>query len=119
MLLKLENPKLFSEVISIISELVLEVRIKVGKEGMSIVAIDPANVAMTSFKLPASAFSEIEVEKEEVLGVGLDSLKAVLRRCSSKSVLIMKKEETTLKIEIIDKIKREFNLSLIEIEERC
>ena len=36
MLLKLDHPKLFSDVISIISELVLEVRLRVNKEGMSI-----------------------------------------------------------------------------------
>ena len=58
MLLKLEHPKLFSEIISIISDMVLEVRLKVNKEGMSILAIDPANVAMISFKLPASALCQ-------------------------------------------------------------
>ena len=116
MLLKLDHPKLFSEIIGIISELVLEVRINVSKEGVSILAIDPANVAMVFFKLPNTAFAEFEVEKDEILGVSLDSLKAVLRRCSVKSVLIMKTEENTLKLEILDKIKREFNLALIEVE---
>lgn len=117
MLLKLDNPKLFSEIIGIISDLVLEVRIKVNKEGVSILAVDPANVAMISFKLPNAAFSEFEVENDEVLGVSLESLKAVLRRCSAHGVLVMKREENTLKIEIQDKIKREFNLALIEIED--
>ncbi len=116
MLLKLEHPKLFSDVIGIISELVLEVRIKVDREGMSIVAVDPANVAMISFKLPSSAFSEFEVEGNEVLGVSLESLKAVLRRCGAGSVLIITKEENSLKLEIIDRIKREFNLSLIDVD---
>lgn len=117
MLLKLDNPKLFSEIIGIISDLVLEVRIKVNKEGVSILAIDPANVAMISFKIPNAAFQEFEVENDEVLGVSLESLKAVLRRCSAHGMLVMKREENTLKIEIQDKIKREFNLALIEIED--
>jgi len=116
MLLKLDHPKFFSEVISIISELVLEVRLKINKEGMSILATDPANVAMVSFKLPSSAFSELEVEKEEVLGISLDSLKAVLRRIKAGSVLTITKQENELKLVINDKIKREFNLALIEIE---
>jgi len=115
MLLKLDEPKLLSDIISIISDLVLEVKIKVNKQGMSIVAIDPANVALVSFKLPSEAFSQIEVE-EEILGVSLDSLKSVLRRCSPGSSLILQTEENTLKIQIHDKIKREFQLSLIEIE---
>jgi proliferating cell nuclear antigen len=116
MLLRLDNPKIFSEVIGIISELVLEVRIKVNKDGMSIIAIDPANVAMVIFKLPANAFSELNAENEEVLGVSLESLKSVLRRIHSGSVLVISNEENELKIEIKDKIKREFNLALIDIE---
>ena len=116
MLLKLENPKMFAEIVSIISDMVLEVRMKVSKGGMSIIAIDPANVAMISFKLPASAFSELNIENEEVLGVSLDSLKAVLRRIKSGSVLTIERQENELKLVINDKIKREFNLALIEIE---
>ncbi len=116
MLLKLEHPKLFSEIIGIISELVLEVRLKVSKEGLSIIAIDPANVAMVSFKLPNTAFSEMEVDNKEVLGINLESLKAVLRRVKVGSVLIITREENELKLLIKDKITREFNLALIDVE---
>jgi proliferating cell nuclear antigen len=116
MKLKLDNPKIFSEVISIISELVLEVKMKVSSEGLRIVAIDPANVAMVSFQMPAEVFAELEVEKEEVLGVSLESLKAVLRRCSPRSILLMRTNESQITLEIIDKVKREFNLALIEVE---
>jgi proliferating cell nuclear antigen len=116
MLLKLDHPKLFSEIIGVISDFILEVKIKVTKEGMSIIAIDPANVAMILFKLPASAFAELEVENEEILGVSLDSLKAVLRRVKSGSVLVISKQENELRLQIQDKVKREFNLALIEIE---
>ena len=116
MLLKLDNPKILSEIVNIISELVLEVRLKVNQEGLKIIAIDPANVAMILFKLPNTAFSQIEVEKEEVLGVSLDSLKAVLRRVKSGSILTITRQENELKLQIQDKIKREFNVALIEIE---
>jgi proliferating cell nuclear antigen len=116
MLLKVDHPKLFAEIISIISELVLEVRMKVNKDGLSILAIDPANVAMISFNLPSATFSEIKVENEEVLGVSLESLKAVLRRIKSGSVLIITKEENELKLQIKDKVSREFKLALIDVE---
>jgi proliferating cell nuclear antigen len=116
MKLKLDHPKLFSEIISIISELVLEVRLRVNKEGVSILAIDPANVAMVLFKLPPNAFSEYEVDSEEVLGVSLENLKAVLRRIKPGSVLVITREENELKLLIKDKITKEFNLALIEVE---
>lgn len=116
MLLKLDHPKLFSEIISIISELVLEVRLKVSKEGITLTAIDPANVAMISFKLPNTAFSELEVEGKEVLGVNLENLKAVLRRIHTGSVLVMMRQENELKLQIKDKVTREFSLALIDVE---
>jgi len=117
MLAKLDNPKIFSDIVGIISELVAEVKIRVNKEGMSIVAIDPANVAMVLFNLPATSFSQLEVE-DESLGVNLESLKAVLRRASFSSALIMKTEENTLKLEIIDRVKREFSLTLIDLDKK-
>ncbi len=116
MLLKLDSPKIFSDIITIISELVTEVRIKVNVEGLSIIAIDPANVALVSFKLPSSSFSSFEVG-EEILGISLDSLKSVLRRCSAGSSLILQTEDNLLKIEIHDKIKRVFKLALINIDQ--
>ena len=58
--LKLENPRIFSDIITIISELVTEVIIKVNKEGIYLTAIDPANVAMVYFKIPSSLFAEFQ-----------------------------------------------------------
>lgn len=115
MLVKLENPVMLAKVVDIISELVTEVRVKVNEFGMSIVAMDPANVAMVGFKLPKSGFSQFE-SGDEVLGVNLDNLKSVLRRCGAGSSLIMEKKENLLEITIQDRIKRNFVLSLIDIE---
>jgi len=116
MRLKMENPKLFSDIVGIISELVIEVRLKVNKEGMSLTAIDPANVAMVYFKIPTDLFSEFLVDKEEILGINLESLKAVLRRCGPGSSLTLEKFENTLKLGIQDRIRRDFTLALMEIE---
>ncbi|MAG07330.1 proliferating cell nuclear antigen (pcna) [Candidatus Pacearchaeota archaeon] len=112
---KLENPKFFSDVIAIISDLVSEVKLKFDDEGLSIIAVDPANVSLVSFKLPKSAFAEYTAGNE-MLGVNLDNLKAILRRAKASSSLTMVSEESFLKIEIIDRIKRNFSLALIEIE---
>jgi proliferating cell nuclear antigen len=116
MQLKLEDPRIFSNLIGIISELVTEVKIKVNKEGMSLTALDPANVAMCYFSIPSNLFAEFEVEKEVVLGVNLENLKAILRRCKLGSSLSMEKEDNLLSISINDKIKRDFKLALIDVE---
>ena len=115
MLVKLENPLLLSRVIEIISELVVEVRIKVDHAGLNITAMDPANVSMVRFVLPKGSFSSFETGPE-VLGVNLDSLKRILKRCSSGSSLTLERKENLLEIQIQDKIKRNFSLALIDIE---
>ncbi len=115
MLVKLENPLLLSRVVEIISELVTEVRIKIDDSGLGITAMDPANVSMVRFMLPKASFSRFE-SGPEVLGVNLDSLKRILKRCGSGSSLIFEKQENLLNIQIQDKIKRNFNLALIDIE---
>lgn len=116
MLLKLENPKLFSDIITIIAELVTEVKLKINKESMSLTAVDPANVAMTYFSLPADLFTQFQVDKDEVLGINLENLKAVLRRCKLGSSLIIQREENRLKLSIQDRIRRDFELALLDIE---
>ncbi len=115
MLIKLENPALLSKVIELLSELVMDVKIKINESGLSIIAIDPANVAMVSFQLPKNVFSQFETG-EEVLGVNLENLKQILRRCGSGSFLILEKKENLLQIQIQDRIRRNFTLNLIEIE---
>ncbi|OGJ13120.1 proliferating cell nuclear antigen (pcna) [Candidatus Pacearchaeota archaeon RBG_19FT_COMBO_34_9] len=115
MLVKLEDPSLFSKAIEVLSELVTEARIKVNEFGMSIAAIDPANVAMVMLKIPKSAFSQFEAENE-ILGINLDSLKRILRRCGSRTPLILERKENFLNIQIMDRIKRNFSLNLIEVE---
>lgn len=115
MLIKLENPGPLSKAIDLISELVTEVRIKVNNSGLSITAMDPANVAMVNFVLPKSSFSAFEAD-EETLGINLDSLKRILKRCGSTSTLLLEKKESLLNLEIQDRIKRNFKLSLIEID---
>ncbi len=115
MLLRLGDPKAFSDAISIMSELVNEVRIKVGKSGMSAVAVDPANVALVSLKLPHTAFTQFESEEDE-LCVNLDDLKQILKRAQSGSTVTLEKQENKLKISMQGTIKRNFTLSLINIE---
>jgi len=115
MLVELKNPLLLTKAVEIISDLVTEVRIKVNEFGMSITAMDPANVAMVGFKLPKSSFSKFELDSE-VLGVNLDDFKRILKRCGATGALILEKKENLLEIRIEDRIKRKFTLNLIEIE---
>jgi len=111
----MDRPKLLSDAIGIVSEVVSEVRIKLLSDGMSIVAVDPANVALVIFKLPRESFSEYECGNE-VWGVNLDDLKRILKRAGTTASVIFEQEDNKLKISIFDKVKRIFTLALINVE---
>jgi len=113
MRIKLENSSSLSKAIDLISELVTEVKIHLNEYGLNITAIDPANVAMVGLRIPKKAFSEFDSGSES-LGVNLDSLKRILRRSSGP--LVLERRENLLYIQMEDRIKRNFILSLIEIE---
>ncbi len=113
MKVKLENSAILSKAVELISELVTEVKIKIDDFGLSITAIDPANVAMVSFKIPKSAFSHFEVGRE-ILGINLDSFKKILKR--SSGAVILEKKENLLEIQMQNGISRNFTLCLLEIE---
>jgi len=115
MLIEMQNPLLLARAVEIISEIVNEVRIKVNEVGLSITAMDPANVSMVGFKLPKSSFTRFETGAE-TLGISLDNLKQVLKRCGSGSSLIIEKKDNFLEMQIRDRIKRNFMISLIDIE---
>jgi len=114
MILRLDDPKLMSDAIGVVSEIVSEVRIKLLEDGMSIIAVDPANVALVIFKLPRTSFAEYEVGSDS-WGVNLDDLKKILKRAGAAASITFEEVEGKLKITIFDKIKRTFSLSLIEV----
>ncbi|MBN2454226.1 proliferating cell nuclear antigen (pcna) [Candidatus Woesearchaeota archaeon] len=118
MKLTLEEPKYLKESISIISDLVNETRIKVVKEGLELVAMDPANVAMVVFKLLSSSFKEYKVEKESEIAINLNNFKQILRRANQTDVLTLELEENKLKVQMKSASTRTFSLPIIDIEER-
>lgn len=115
MLLKLDQPQALADTIGIIAEFVNDAKIKVNDKGLSIIALDPANVALVFLRIPKQAFSTFE-SQEEVLGVSLQHFKMILRRCKPGSSLVLEKEDNLLKVHIQDKIKRSFTLALIDLD---
>lgn len=113
-MLKLSEPKLLSDAIDIISNIVVEVRLKLLEDGLSVVAVDPANVALVIFRLPKESFTQYECGGE-IWGVNLGDLKRILKRASGAASVSLEEVEGKLKITIYDRIRRNFSLSLIEV----
>jgi len=114
MVLKLDDPRLLGDAVDIISNVVVEVRIKLLEDGLSVVAVDPANVALVIFRLPKESFAQYDAS-DEVWGVSLGDLKKILKRASGSASVTLEEVEGKLRITIFDKVKRVFSLALIEV----
>src|SRR3989344_1271170 len=97
MRLSLSNPKLLSDSVAVISELVSDIKFKLDGDKLELIAMDPANVAM--------------------IALNLDSLKQILRRAKPSDYLTIELEEEKNKLNI--KMKgdstRTFSVSLIDL----
>ena len=119
MKLTLTEPRFLKEPITIISDLVTDVKFKVGKDKIELIAMDPANVALVIFKLLSTAFVEYTVEEEKEIAVNLENLKNIMRRAKPTDTMTMEldDEKNILKIQLKGESTRTFNMSLIEIDE--
>lgn len=118
MKLTLAEPRYLKDSITIISDLVNEARLKITKDSIELVAMDPANVAMVIFKLLSSAFTEYKVEAPVEIGINLNNLKQILRRIKPSDMVVLELAENKLKIQLKSESTRTFNLPLIDIEEK-
>jgi proliferating cell nuclear antigen len=118
MKLVLAETKLIKEPITIISDLVTEAKFKVGKNGIEMIAMDPANVAMVVFRLLSSAFVEYTVKEETEIALNLNNLKQVLRRIKGNDNLMMELSDNKLKIVLSGSTVRTFYLPLIDQQEK-
>jgi proliferating cell nuclear antigen len=119
MKLVLGEPRYFKDSIGIISELVGEVKFKVKKDRLELVAMDPANVAMVVFNLLSSGFTQYEVAEEEELAVNLNNIKQILRRAKPDDILTLETtEDSKLKIQLKSGTTRSFSIPILELEDK-
>ncbi len=119
MKLTVAEPALLKDSISIISDLVNEGQFEINKEGISLIAMDPANVGMVLFKLLASCFVEYQIGETPIkLAINLNNLKQILRRAKATDMLTLELiEDNRLKITLKGASIRTFSLPIIDVED--
>jgi proliferating cell nuclear antigen len=119
MKLVLADPTYLKDSISVISDLVNEARFRISKNGVEMIAMDPANVAMVVYKLLSSAFTEYDVPKDLEIAINLANLKQVLRRAKANDILTLQvADDNKLHITLKSNTVRTFSLPIIDIEEK-
>jgi proliferating cell nuclear antigen len=100
-----------------VSELVVEVNLKITPDWIEMIAMDPANVAMVIYKLMGSTFTEYDVKEPVTIGVNLNNLRQVLKRAKANDQITLETEGNKLKVTFRGATKRTFHLPLLAHEE--
>lgn len=118
---KISDASVLSDSIKAIYELIKEeVSFKLTSDGLSMRAMDPANVAMVSFRLLVPAFEAYKLEQDMSLGLDMERLYNVLKQALPGDAVSLKAEETRLHITYEGQTRRRFSIPLLELsgEER-
>ena len=106
------NAGLLKSSVDTVSVLVDECKVRLDEDGLSIKAVDPANVGMVELDIPADSFDSYEAD-EEVLGLNLVRFEDIVGMANKGDVVEMELDEETRKLTIrIDGLR--YTLSLID-----
>lgn len=106
------NVELLKDAIASLAVIVDEVRFKIKPEGISVKAVDPANVAMVIFELSSSAFDEYSAEECEI-GIDLNKITDLLGIADKNETVRVELEEGKHKL-LIDVGGLSYTLSLLD-----
>src|SRR2546428_2841768 len=80
------------EVVDVVSTLVDEAKFNVGKDSVTVKAVDPAHVAMVDLTLDRGAFEAYKADEGE-LGIDMDKMKEILRLAKAGETIAMRHDE--------------------------
>ncbi|MEW5955580.1 MAG: DNA polymerase sliding clamp, partial [Candidatus Micrarchaeota archaeon] len=112
------DAKAFKQAIDAIVNLVDEGTFEITAKGMHLRAMDPSQIAMVDFLLPAEAFAKFTVPNEVAsLGVNMVDLSKVLARARSDEKLSISLDEKASKfvLDFSGKSKRSFKMPLMDL----
>lgn len=113
----LTKTDLLKNSVPIIAEILDEGIFKVDNNGLSLLSPDRSMIAVVNFKLLSSAFEDFKAEGEELLGLNLSNLVAIIKRIAPDDKVTLKKDEKSNVLEIIleGRGRRKFDIPLLDI----
>lgn len=113
--LVLSDAKLFRQSIDAMVDLIKDAEFVVNEYGISLKAIDAAQIAMVIFNMPKDVFEKFEVSGTTKLGVNLPSLSSILKRAHNNDKLALKVKDKRLNIVLSGDNTRSFSINLLDL----
>lgn len=111
---QISDTKAWRNSIEAIAALIDEGTINIDKEGLKLRAMDPSQIALVDFMLPASSFDEYTVEGNKSVVVDFAELSKITRRARPEDKIELSLDENLLKVVFKGEATRRFNMSTIQ-----
>jgi proliferating cell nuclear antigen len=118
MKLTLDEPAVFKDGISILSDIITESTIEATEDGLEVEAMDPANVSKVTFTIPKDAFSTYDVDDDAEIAINFNNLQKILRRLNKNDTLVLERQENKLKLIYKGSNTKTYYVPLIDLEDR-
>jgi proliferating cell nuclear antigen len=110
----LQDISLLRDSLDAVSSMITEATFEVSKDGLKLVAMDPASVAMVVLKILPSAFLEYSCKEESRMTISLGNLVTILKRARGNDQIVFELTENKLKVLMKGDFKRTFVIPLID-----
>jgi len=115
--LKINDARYWKNCVDSIVSLIDEGSFNIGKEGITLKAMDPSGISMISFSIPNKAFAKYEIDKPMSIGLNLENLGKILASSRSEEQLVMKENGSKFIVEFIGKnSRRRYRLPMIDVK---
>ncbi len=111
---ELRDAELFKKIMETVGSLMADVSIDFTPTGISIKAMDAANIAMILFESSKEMFASFKVEKDTKLSVSLDDLNGILRLLKKGDKLRINDNASKMNLDLSGNMKLHFGIPLID-----
>nr|Q74MV1.2 RecName: Full=DNA polymerase sliding clamp; AltName: Full=Proliferating cell nuclear antigen homolog; Short=PCNA [Nanoarchaeum equitans Kin4-M] len=114
------DAKALKKIVPIVADLISEGQFVATEEGIKLVAMDPASIAMVIWEMKPEAFIDYTIEGDkEIITVSMDDLKTIVKKLKQREMVVWEtdREKNKLKILARGTIKKTFSIPLLEGEE--
>ena len=119
--LKLENSRILKGIVETLASIIDETEFRVTPKEFTISAMDPSRICLLKLTIKKDNFDDYKCSKESKVGLNLDDLDKILKRCAANDAVEIDFNEKDQKIKI--KMQREgtsrtrtFSLALLDID---
>lgn len=116
--LKLDDPGLLKKIVAVLGDFITEASFTIDKQGMKLIAMDPANICMVNLLILPSAFAEYEVESKDEITMNLNYLQQAISRAKSGETVQLTLSENRLLLSITGKSVKKYYIPLLEKEDK-